>query len=410
MKIAMLIASLGGGGAERIVLSLSGGLQALGHDVTVIACDQETVIAPPEGVAVEYLSRVSVAGATWKKILAGPVVAVRLWRLVRRHRYDVVVAHMERANVYVALVPMSAVKVMTVHNYLSASLPNKTAVKRLAATLLYRHLAPRTVGHVVCVSQVSADDVAQRCPPLRDRLAVIPNSVDVSSLENASREPIPEGAAHAFVAGKTIITVGRLVRQKGHWHLIRAFAESGVREDGRLIILGDGPMRAELERYAADLGVADQVMFVGFQGNPFSWIRRADLFVLPSLYEGMPMVLLEALACGTPIISADCKSGPREILAPGSRLDSVAEDIEVGESAVMVPPVGETWSSPDGPPLAAERMMTAAIDRILEDGALAERLISAARRRADYFDGATGAGRWDDFLCAALATSKRRGQ
>ena len=114
-----------------------------------------------------------------------------------------------------------------------------------------------------------------------------------------------------------ILGMGRLVPQKDFATLIRAFAELVADTPGQLVILGEGPLRTDLERLAADLNVADRVVFPGFAADAPAWLARADLFVLSSAFEGFGSVIAEALAVGTPVVSTDCPHGPSEILNGG---------------------------------------------------------------------------------------------
>lgn len=405
MKIAMFIASLGGGGAERIVLSLSQGLCDLGHEVVLITSDHDAVMIPPQGLSVRRLSGVGIDDPSWRKVLAGPAVAWRLWRLLRREHFDVVVAHMERACMLLALTPCAAPRILTIHNFLGASLGAKTPIKRLNAELLYRRIGPKAAAKLVCVSRAAAHDAASRFPGLRERIAAIPNFVAVDAVEAMSRQPLPDDAKTLFAPGETIVSVGRLIGQKGQWHLIRAFAEVVRRRpSARLIILGDGPLEARLTAYAKALGVAGRVALPGFRPNPFAWIRAADVFALPSIYEGMPMILIEALACGTPIVSADCPSGPREILSPDTPVDRIAQQPEEVSCGWLLPRFDEAWTAPDAPPSSAEATLADVLLGVLDRPETGARMAAAARVRAAEFDTGTGARRWQDLLAACVAS------
>jgi glycosyltransferase involved in cell wall biosynthesis len=146
---------------------------------------------------------------------------------------------------------------------------------------------------------------------------VIHNPVDVGRIRQLAGQPLCddglwfENAKDSMVL--RVVAAGRLVEEKGFDLLIEAV---GLLNDDRirLAILGDGPQRASLERLASDRGVKDRVRFVGFQANPFAWFARADVFVLSSRYEGFPNVVLEALACRTPVIATPAPGGTREIL------------------------------------------------------------------------------------------------
>lgn len=127
-------------------------------------------------------------------------------------------------------------------------------------------------------------------------------------------------------SGFTFISVGKFRVEKNLQLLLQAFS---LLKDLpiQLIIIGGGPLETNLKQQAGELGIADKVWFGGFKSNPFKYIKNANCFVLSSHTEGFPNVLLEALACGKSVISTDCKSGPREILAAATDMDTVLEKI-----------------------------------------------------------------------------------
>ena len=148
------------------------------------------------------------------------------------------------------------------------------------------------------------------------RIVAIPNGVECERIAEAAQQSVTL-PAQANGSGPLVVTVGRLVAQKDHATLIRAFARLQAVVPSRLLILGEGPERQRLEALARGLAVHDRIVFHGYATNPFPLISCADLFVLSSRFEGMPNVLLEALACGLPIVSTDCPHGPAEILKDG---------------------------------------------------------------------------------------------
>ena len=159
-----------------------------------------------------------------------------------------------------------------------------------------------------------------------DRILTLRNGVDTDWVLEQSTQPIDNDwwtrDKQIETASRVvrIVSAGRLNQQKGFHLLIDALVQVRQRihdVEFRLAILGDGPHRESLEQQIADLKLSDVVHLPGFQGNAIAWYRSADVFVLPSLVEGMPNVLLEAMACGTPVISSDCHSGPAEILGGG---------------------------------------------------------------------------------------------
>ncbi len=145
-----------------------------------------------------------------------------------------------------------------------------------------------------------------------DRLRVIHNPIDIERIQQMAGEPLPQAPGRRF-----IVTVGRLEHQKAHDLLLEAFAASPACRDMELVILGKGSLEGALKAQAARLGVADRVHFPGFVANPWAYLSRAALFVLPSRWEGFPTVVAEALACGIPALVTDCDFGPSEIVEHG---------------------------------------------------------------------------------------------
>jgi glycosyltransferase involved in cell wall biosynthesis len=152
------------------------------------------------------------------------------------------------------------------------------------------------------------------------RIRVIHNPIDVAMVRRRANEPLAKPPRRPF-----IVTAGRLEYQKGHDVLLKAFAASQAARDMDLVILGRGTLERSLKQMAADLGVAERVRFPGFTDNPWAWIARADLFVLPSRWEGFPSVVAETLACAAPALVTACDFGPREV-------------VEHGRSGWVVPP------------------------------------------------------------------------
>ena len=173
-----------------------------------------------------------------------------------------------------------------------------------------------TAAHFVGVSRGVSDSVAVTTGIPAKSITTIYNPVVMPDVRTRAEEQ----TNHPWLsdgAPPVILAVGRMSKQKDYPTLIRAFALLAGRRPCRLVILGQGEQRAELEQLAASLGVADRVSFAGWVENPFAFMSRASLFVLSSIYEGLPTVLLEAMACGCPCVSTDCPAGPSEILEDG---------------------------------------------------------------------------------------------
>jgi glycosyltransferase involved in cell wall biosynthesis len=171
--------------------------------------------------------------------------------------------------------------------------------------------------HVVAVSQAVAADTASYLKFPRERINVIYNPAVTPELIQGHYQ-VPE---HAFFKPKSaavMVSVGRLTEQKDFFSLLRAFALLRQKQDAKLIILGEGEDRPALERLARELNLGDDLSMPGFLQNPYDFMKHADLLVSSSAWEGLPTVLIEALALGTPVVATDCPGGSREILQAGA--------------------------------------------------------------------------------------------
>jgi glycosyltransferase involved in cell wall biosynthesis len=168
---------------------------------------------------------------------------------------------------------------------------------------------------IVAVSEGIKTDLIQNFSVNEDKIRIIYNPIDIQRIHAESQISLgKEGWDTPFAK---VIAIGRLAPQKGFDLLIEAFSQIVTETDARLFILGDGPEKNTLKKRVKALGMSERIYFMGFQKNPYQFLSRADIFVLSSRYEGLPMVLLESLACGVPVIATDCESGPREILEGG---------------------------------------------------------------------------------------------
>jgi len=205
---------------------------------------------------------------------------------------------------------------------------------------------------------------------IKTPVRVIYNPVDLQFIKAGT------AATPAFIFEKGIfhfITVGNLRKEKNHLLLIQAFFIL-KNLPCKLLIVGAGVMEDILKQKVRDLGLTDKVIFCGFDKNPFQYVSRSDCFVLSSDVEGFPNVLIEALACGRPIISTDCSSGPRELLAPDSDIHHRAiNNFEIGANGILTP-VKDVIS------------LANAMKKMYEDEALRNQFAAKATKRAEQFD------------------------
>jgi glycosyltransferase involved in cell wall biosynthesis len=205
---------------------------------------------------------------------------------------------------------------------------------------LLRRMYPRADA-IVCVSDGVARDLASLTGVPAARMRTVYNPVVTPELL-AQAEAI---APHPWLQDggpPVVLGVGRLVDQKGFATLLEAVARLRRERPLRLLVLGEGRRRGALERQARRLGLGADFALPGFAPNPFAYMARAGVFVLSSVYEGLPGVLIQALACGCPVVSTDCPDGPREILAGGE----YGPLVPVGDAAALAAAIGRVLDAP----------------------------------------------------------------
>jgi len=328
-RIAFFTPSLGGGGAERVVVTLASHYAAQGHTVDLIASFHQEAYQSEvhPAVRMHYLH-------THRRMLAAP----RLAKVLREVRPAALLA---TVNTFAAVLAQRLARTPTRVILREATTPsiafqvNETsALKRAISETAMRWLYPRADA-VVAVSKGVAQDLLNLIPQLKPKLTVIYNPVIDAALYAKADAPVehPWFQPHQ---PPVVLAAGRLVALKGYDTLLRAFARVRQQMPARLVILGEGSERSNLERLAAELGVAADVDLPGFDPNPFRYMKRAGVFVLSSRYEGLPNVLIQAMACGCPVVSTDCPNGPAEILDGGRYGPLVpVDDVEAMAQAIV---------------------------------------------------------------------------
>lgn len=277
----------------------------------------DLVLAKAEG---PYLSqvppRVEAVDLGARRVLAS---LPGLVRYLRHERPAALLSTLPHANVAALWAKrLSGIPVHVVvreSNALSLVAQHTTLTRVRLLPFLVRRFYPWADG-IVAVSRGVAEDLAQITRLPLERIRVIYNPVVTPELLKWAEEPVDH---HWFDPGEppVVLGAGRLTKQKDFSTLIRAFALVRQRRLARLMILGEGGERSSLEALVRELGLVDDVALPGFVKNPYAYMARAAVFVLSSVWEGLPNALIEALATGTPVVSTNCESGPAEILENG---------------------------------------------------------------------------------------------
>lgn len=335
-KVYFIIGCLANGGAERVVSNLSLRLKDDLEREIVLFGNKVKIDYPYKG-NILYLDQLRTANV-FEKIFALFKRVYLLRKLKKKNPEALFISFLEYQNLLNLLSGMKNNSIVSVRNFMSAK--HKKGIKAFFWNQTIKYLY-NFAKKIVAVSEHIKIDLIENYQIKEEKITVIYNSYDINKIEKLSLERIKGNEEHIF-KNPTIITVGRLHYQKGQHHLIKSFKY--VKEkisNAQLVILGEGNLKTELQDLAHKLDVADSVHFLGFQKNPFKYIARSKVFVLTSYYEGFPNALAEAMACKVPVISTDCPSGPREILAPGKLNENINYGINKNFYGVLIPTFNE---------------------------------------------------------------------
>ena len=383
-RIAVLSPTLAGGGAERKALFIAAGLLERGHAVDILVhrlvCDYPDEVPNRarlfylsnrgDGEARGLLDRLAVVprplfpGTTpWRARVPRTALLCKvrarqlpLLMSTRPPRWAAgIAAYVEREHPS-TLLAMNVLAVTAATMAASLSRRPTRVVGTLHDVLRSGRLHQRArrsypfADSAVGISRGTTAELEGIPGMERDRIHTIYNPVVSADLDRKARE----SPHHPWFDDRrcpVILAVGRMKKVKDFSTLLRAFARLLDQRPARLIVLGEGRLQPSLRSLARELGIAEKVDFPGFKENPYAFLARADLFVLSSRHEALPTVLIEAMACGCPVVSTDCPSGPREILEDG-RLGPL---VPVGDAEALAGAMARTLDDPPAPDPLRER-------------------------------------------------------
>jgi glycosyltransferase involved in cell wall biosynthesis len=358
LRVLFFTSTLGGGGAEKHLLRIANHLDREKFDLSlaVVKPCGEFESGLSADVRKYHLNRRGAGSATVRMFQS----IKRLRQVIRRERPGLIFSVIDLAN----LVSVTAGRGMADQPKIVLGVQTPPSIayghSRHPVSRLMLRLIPRLypkADQIVALSKGVAADLASLAPRMRERMTVIYNAgVEAEVLEGA-RASVP---ADELPRAPLIVACGRLKAVKGFSTLLDALAAVRKFVPAHLWIIGEGEQRPFLEKKIERLGLRDCVRLAGFQQNPFKYMAAADLFVLSSHFEGFGNVIVEAMACGAPVVATDCPFGPGEIIADG-------------ESGLLVAPASAT-------------ALAGGILRVLRDEELRKRLARGGRARAHDFD------------------------
>ncbi len=318
MKIVQVIPYFCFGGAETMCENLTYALTNLGHEVTVVSLyNEQTPISrrmEEAGIRILYLD---------KKLGMDVSMVPKLAKIMRRERYDVVHTHLDVIKYAVAAAKLSGIRrcVHTVHNVAEEEAEGR--LQKIINTVYFR----LGLSVPVALSPKVQRTIVSFYGMKEEKVPVVYNGVDLSRCQPKT--------GYDLSAPAQLIHVGRFNYQKNHSGLLDAFSLIlGKHHDCCLNLLGDGELRQEVETYAQELGIRDKVIFHGSQSNVYPYLHSADIFLLPSKFEGMPMTIIEAMGTGLPVV-ASAVGGVPDMLRNGESGMLVSQEPQAVADAVL---------------------------------------------------------------------------
>ena len=378
-KISFLIYSLGSGGAERIVSYLLKYFSQK-YEIYLVLMNDTIFYEIPENVKVFFLEKSKPYESGFKKFLKIPYLGLKYRNFLIRKKIDISISFMNRPNyinIFSKLIRSNtrtiiSERITSLKEYSGYSFRN--LLSKSLIKILYRFS-----DYIIPNSKGIANDLINYFSVNLEKVKVIYNFVvnDNIAKQINKRNDLKK---KNFI----FVNIGRLEPQKNHYLLLEAIHKLKSM-DIKLIIIGEGPLKKYLKEQIKILKLEDKVELLGRQKNPYKFLANADCFVFSSKYEGFPNVILEALACGLPVISTDCRSGPREILAPDTDFRYETKDIEFAKYGALVP-------------VEDVEKMAEAMKIIYENKELRDKYKQKAINRAKDFDVKKIIKQWEEII------------
>lgn len=367
-KVFILINTLGTGGAERVVSLLIHNWKNR-YDITLVLLIDIIEYDLPKNIPIVCLKQPFVENG-FLTTLKLPFLTWRYRNLCRKHNADISLSFLKRPNYMNCLSKLMGNKakiIISERSYYSELIKTLPPLQRKLSVFLTKNLYPHA-DRIITNSFIMKKDLEENFN-IRSAYTVIPNPMNLEFMERSSKEvsDIPVNASFNF------INVGAFRKEKNHKNLIEAFYKI-KHLNVKLYLLGHRFLRDELKALVNTLHLESQIIFLDFDTNPFKYLSKCDCFVLPSDFEGFPNALVEAMACGLPVISTDCLSGPREILAPDTDPQvNVTDKNEIAEYGILVP-------------VKNPQLLANAMELMVKDKELQDRLHQKSLKRAQDFE------------------------
>lgn len=386
-NIIFILPELYGGGAEKTVGNLS---KKLIEDYNIdIILFRDTPIKYAYSGNLIYLPKRKKNNFIAKlNFFIKSIIFLKKYK--KEHKIDYSISFLTAADIINVFSKVKGTKnIISIRNT-DSRLNNKNKLYKLCT-----YISTHKSDHIISISKQVKDDLIENFNVNEEKITTIYNpslAIEFGNMKLKVNEK--------FWDNPVVINMGRLTYQKGQWHLIKAFSEVVKKNQNcKLLILGEGELKEKLEKLITILNLQDNVLLLGFVDNPYDYLRKANVFVFSSLYEGLGNSIIESLVCKVPVISTDCVAGPREILSPKSNFkEKVIDKIDYAEFGVLIPSFGKEEFNYNIKLTNEEKILAEAILKIVDDKNLRNKYIEKSKQRVNDFKIDTIASEWKKIL------------
>lgn len=376
-KIGLLISELNTGGAERVVSRLST-ILCENYEIYLILFEDTYISYDYSGTLVN-LDVPSQVGISKVSLLRKRVLKLKEQK--KKLHLDCVISFLDSPNIVNILSKVKSCKtVISIRNY--SELENKNSFLGMVTNYLYKVLY-RKADRVVPVTKLIEQSYNIHYGIESSKLKTIYNPYDVNAIEEQMNS-VPSFDVKKLANKTVFVSVGRQMYQKGYWHLLKSFFIVNKKYKDTVLLL-IGQIDQKVVKLISELNIDKSVFLLGKLDNPFSILKYSDIYVLSSLFEGFPNAMAEAMVCGLPIIASDCKSGPREILAPNTGLNAICGTVEYAEFGILTRSLEEKEDWKKDNITQGERYLAEAMESLISNEQMRKEYGFNAKRRSQDF-------------------------
>ncbi|MER2041343.1 glycosyltransferase [Desemzia incerta] len=379
-NVVLLIPSLKRGGAERVVSRLSK-ILANDFNLKVVIFDSREIDYECSCEVID-LGEASSGKSVLSKFIKSLSRIIKYYRFKKKNNVDITYSFGNSANIVNVFSGWRDKKVTSLRGYGNIKYSNNSLSSFIISKVA--KITNKNADLIISVSQLIKETVNKEYSIDESKIEVIYNGYDINEIRSQAEEPISVEIKNWMKDKFVFISMGSYREEKGYQHLIRSFSEvnKNYKNTGLLIVgKGNPKIEKDIKNLIRDLGIEDKVYLAGFQKNPYSLLSNSNSYVLSSLSEGFPNALVEAMACGLPVISTDCNSGPKEILAEIKNLSHVTKQINIEEYGILVEPVNANKDNINN----VERALTESMIVMLENEEIRNRIKNKVNKRAKEF-------------------------